>query len=169
MPTSGWSRRRNPAAQPHRWMQEIKKMKRSSLVLLFITLWWVIPFFVRDLLAYSFIPYFTSHLLYLVTIAISIVCAITLGFIDGKKDLWNRYEFWGKYLIVIGAYAAQIILIFFVIIFLGSNRLLKYYGGDPEGSVGMLFFPSIVFYLVIGGVLGIIAKAIKWIRKRIQP
>ena len=151
------------------WMRKTKKVKRSSLVLLFITLWWILPFFVINLLRYPFFPYFTSHLLYLVTITISILFAIALGSIDGKNDLWNRFEFWGKYLMIIGAYAVQIILISFVLVLLGSKQLLDYYDSDPGGSVAMLFQPSIVIYLVLGGVLGIAVKAIPWLKKRIRP
>lgn len=140
-------------------------MKRSSIVLLFISLWWIIPLFIRDLLAYPILSNFNSHLLYLLVITISITCSITLGFIDDKKELWNRYDFWGKYLIAMCAYAAQMILLLTSVFILDSFRLIRYYGGDAGGSVVLLFFPSIVIYFVIGGTLGIIFAAIKWKRR----
>jgi len=136
-------------------------MKRSSIVLLFITLWWIVPFFIRDLRAHPFISYFTSHLLYLLVISISITCSMMLGFVDVKMDLWNRYEFWGKYLTVMCAYTAQMTLVFISVIILDSFRLINYYGGDSGGSIGLLFLPSIVIYLVIGGIIGITLTAIK--------
>lgn len=131
-------------------------------MLLFITLWWIVPFFIRDLLAHPFISYFKSHLLYILAIAISIICSITLGFVDDKMDLWNRYEFWGKYLAVMCAYTVQMGLLLMSVLMLDSFRLISYYGGDAGGSIGLLFLPSIVIYLVIGSLFGIILTAIKW-------
>lgn len=120
------------------------------------------------LLLFPFVSDFKSHLLYLLVITTAIVFAVALNFIDARMHLWERYAFWGRYLIIVAAYAVQMIFLFIVSCLLDSKGLIKYYGSDPEGGIGMLFFPSVVIYAVIGGVFGFAVKAIHWRKNRSQ-
>jgi uncharacterized membrane protein YdjX (TVP38/TMEM64 family) len=43
---------------------------------------------------------------------------------------------------------------------------IKYFGADPEGSVGMLFFPMSVLYFLSGAFIYFTIKAIKKSLKR---
>ena len=86
-----------------------------------------------------------------------------------KEGPLEQTSFWGKYLMIMSAYTAQMILILISVLLLDSARVLKYYGGDAGGSVGLLYFPSIVIYWFTGAALGILGEAFHWIRKHIQP
>jgi putative flippase GtrA len=134
--------------------------------LLLITLWWVIPLFILELLTFPFFPYFKSHLLYLVTIAIAILFAVVLGFADSKWNLWKKYDYWGRYSLVLGTYTIQMLVLLFVFGMLSHWNSLEYYGSCPAGSVGMLFLPSIPVYFLLGVILGLVKESAK--RKRMR-
>lgn len=129
-------------------------MRGSGIALICMTLWWVIPFFVIDLFSHPLSSHVTSHLLYIIVILISLIFAYLLSVIDAKKNLWGRSAYWGKYLLLCGAYALQMIAILIVVLSLDEYRLIGYFGRDPESSVGMLFVPSILAYILLGAILG---------------
>ncbi len=72
-----------------------------------------------------------------------------------KINYWNRSKYWKKYLAVNGIYALNVFIIVAITITLDSFGLVGYFDGDPEGSFGMLYFPSIFFYLLLGLIIGI--------------
>jgi hypothetical protein len=131
-------------------------MKRSGAALICMTLWWVMPFFISDLIAHPLFSHFHSHLLYLIVILVSVVFAYLLGVIDARRKLWERSAYWGKYILLCGAYAAQMIVILVLVLSLDEYRLIGYFGRDPESSVGMLFIPSIAVYVLLGAILGLV-------------
>ncbi len=47
-------------------------------------------------------------------------------------------------------YSINMIAILVIALSLSHFRLLEYFGGDPEGSIGMLFIPTIVGYFLLG-------------------
>jgi len=136
-------------------------MRRSGIALICMTLWWVMPFFVIDLVAHPIHSHFSSHLLYIIVILISVISAYLLSVSDAKKGLWGRSAYWGKYLLLCGTYAAQMIVILIVVLSLDEYRLIGYFGRDPESSVGMLFVPSILVYTLLGAIVGAVLMVAK--------
>ncbi|HOW55936.1 MAG TPA: hypothetical protein PLR60_14955 [Syntrophorhabdaceae bacterium] len=134
---------------------------KAGIVLLCMSLWWVIPFFVVHLVVYPLLAHFRSHLLYVVIIFFSLLFAVTLGFADRKRGLWERYGYWRRYLLLCGTYLLQTAVVLAVLLTLDSRGLLGYFGGDAGGSIGMLLIPSVVIYLLIGAVAGGITELIK--------
>ncbi|HNR33097.1 MAG TPA: hypothetical protein PKI11_19560 [Candidatus Hydrogenedentes bacterium] len=130
-------------------------MKRSGLLLIGMTLWWVLPFFIGHLFTYPFRDHFSSHLLYLVVITVALLAGLLLSALDARTRLWTRLGYWGKYALLCGAYAAETIVVLVLLIALDARRVLTYFGGDAEGSVGMLLIPSILFHVLAGTILGV--------------
>jgi len=135
-----------------------------SILLLCMTLWWVIPWFVRDLAP--------DLLAYMALLLISGLFAFGLGILDEKYRLWKRSGFWGRYLLLCGMYGLQMIITLIVVITLDSFHFFQYYGGGSDSSVGMLFFPSIVFNFIItaaiGGIVSLICSIGRGVREKIQ-
>ena len=144
-------------------------MRRSGKWLLLMALWWVIPFFVIHLLARPFLPSLNSHLFYVVLILVALGAAAVVSAVDGKRDLWRRSGYWGKYGFLCGAYAVQGILALVIVVTLDSLGLIGYYGGDAAGSIGMLIVPSILAYFVLGGITGGVLALVKGTGKRGRP
>jgi hypothetical protein len=128
-----------------------------------MTLWWVIPWFVTDLTP-DLVTYMTIFL-------VSGGFAFGLGILDEKYGLWKRSGFWGRYLLLCGAYGLQMTVTLVVVITLDSFHSIRYYAGCPAGSIGMLFFPSIVFNFIlaaaIGGIVSLISSIGRGVRKKI--
>jgi len=76
--------------------------------------------------------------------------------------------YWGKFAALMGSYSSTIIAILIISLILSSHGMISYFGGDPEGSFGMLYIPSIVFYGVVGMVLIIGLTAMKGLKKRLS-
>jgi hypothetical protein len=68
-------------------------------------------------------------------------------------NLWSNRKLWQKYLILGFAYTANIAAILTVYFSTDTWVQYEYFGGDPEGSFGMLFIPSVILYAIIGGIL----------------
>ena len=152
--------------QREKIVQYMNKIPRSSLILLIMTLWWIIPFAARDFWECPLRQYFSSHLIYLLTATASILFAAALGVLDRILNLWQKLRFWGKYLIIMATYAVQMILLVMYLMSLDSQGTLKYYGGDACGSIGIMYLPSIAFYILIGACVGIILQGWRWIMNR---
>ena len=133
-------------------------MKRASVTLFLISVWYLIPLFILELTTYPFVPYFKSHLLYIAAISISLIFAVAIEFADSKWNLWKKNGYWVKYLLVLGAYTIQMIVIFLAMAILAQWKMLAYYDSCPGGSIGMLFLPSIPLYFIIGAFWGVIRK-----------
>ncbi len=144
-------------------------MRRSGKWLLWMALWWVVPFFVIHLLARPFLSNLRSHLLYVVMILVAMGAAAVVSAVDGKRDLWRRSGYWGKYGLLCGAYAVQGILALAIVVTLDSLGAIGYYGGDAEGSIGMLIVPSILAYFLLGGIAGGVLALVKRTGKRGGP
>lgn len=145
---------------------KVLKSKPTTIFLLAMTLWWLIPFFARDLLGYPLLSHLRSHLLYFVTFSMATLFALLVGYVDRRSRFWKRYAYWGRYLIISGLYALQMILIVLILSVLDYWNLLRYFGGDAGGSVGFLFLPSILFYWIAGAFLGLLFQTTKSLRGR---
>lgn len=143
-------------------------MKRSSWILLGMTWWWILPFCLADILSHPFRANLRSHALYLVTLAVSLACARLLGWADDRFGLWARWNDWGRWLLVMGAYAVQMALLVAALVFMDARRWLAYYGGDAGGSVGLVYLPSVVFYLAAGTSLVAILQVVRWGMRRLR-
>ena len=62
-----------------------------------------------------------------------------------------------RYLIISIAYTANMTIILKITFYLRSELILDYFGGDPEGSIGMVFIPSIYGYYVLGAIYALVA------------
>ena len=66
---------------------------------------------------------------------------------------WSHRRLWGRFVILATAYTVVIGASLVFTCVLDSYRLVAYFGGDAEGSFGLLYFPSIVFYWLVGAVV----------------
>jgi hypothetical protein len=125
-------------------------MKAPGLLLSLLTFWWSIPFFILALLNHplgehikSFIPFF---LIFAVTILLGMLLS-TLGFFQKR---WKNSSKVGKYFLLCIAYLANGFIVGFLINYLRGRGLVEYFGSDPEGSILMMFPPTILGYFLIG-------------------
>ena len=141
-------------------------MKKSSILLLVLTLWWILPFMLGDLLNHPFLAHFSSHLLYLVTLLAALFFALVLHGLDNKLNYWEQHAFWGRYLLLAAFYAAQMVTLVAVLVLLDALGLLGYFGGDAGGSVGLVFLPSIGMYVALGAAVGLLWSLYRRICRR---
>ncbi|OPX97443.1 MAG: hypothetical protein A4E60_03263 [Syntrophorhabdus sp. PtaB.Bin047] len=136
-------------------------MRKSGALLLCMTLWWVFPAFVLALITHPIQLHPRSHLLYVAVLFLSAVSAIVLSIIDRRWNLWHRAGYWVRYALLCGAYLLETVIVIAVLLALDSLRLLAYFGGDAEGSIGMLLIPSAIIYLMAGAAAGAIRELTK--------
>lgn len=141
-------------------------MKKSGILLLCMTLWWVFPVFVLALITHPIHLHLRSHLLYVTVFFLSALSAVILSMIDGRWDLWQRAGYWVRYALLCGAYLLQTVIVITVLLTLDSFRLLAHFGGDAEGSIGMLLIPSAIIYLMAGAAAGGIRELTKHCGRR---
>jgi hypothetical protein len=75
-----------------------------------------------------------------------------------STGFWSNYGVWKKYFLLVGMYSLAAILTVISIMALDSIGLARYFGGDAGGSFGLLFFPSMIFYIVIGVPVAMLVK-----------
>jgi hypothetical protein len=127
---------------------------KSGKYLLLMTYWWILPFLVISLSGYSLVGHLRSYYPFFIALIITALLSLLCGRVEGKTGYWNRAGYWKKYFVLNGLYILNIFLILSVTLTLHSFGLIGYFGGDPEGSFGMLYIPSIIFYLLGGIILG---------------
>lgn len=132
-------------------------MKKSVFVGI-MTLWWITPFFIVSLTHYPINQYLNSYYMFFIAFIITTISCVIFTFIEKKFDSWRNSGYWKNYFIINGAYALNILIILFITLTLDSYGVIGYFGGDPEGSFGMLYIPSVIFYLFLGLMIGIIVS-----------
>ncbi len=125
-------------------------INRPSIYLLVMTLWWSIPFFIMSLLHYPLVPYLSSYLLYFSIFGATITLIIFINVQKFPAVYWESSSRTRKYFFMCILYSINMIAILVIALSLSHFRLLEYFGGDPEGSIGMLFIPTIVGYFLLG-------------------
>jgi len=134
--------------------------------MLAMTLWWVVPLFVVNIMTHPSLLHMQSHMVYIVIIFLSASAAFTLIAISAATNIWAYATNWGRYHILCTVYTIQMIFTLLIVLALNACRMIGYYGGDPEGSVGMLFIPSTLLYFVLGVFVRWGCKVDEWIRER---
>ncbi len=132
----------------HKWIKICESS--PALLLLMMSLWWVLPVFAIHLFRHPFAEYFSSHLLYLVVIGIALLTAAGASVANAMIPRWEDAGPWEKYYWLAAAYTIQMIVTLTITLILDAYHLIRYYGGDAAGSIGMLFIPSVIFYFIVG-------------------
>jgi hypothetical protein len=128
---------------------------KSGKYLLLMTYWWILPFLVISLSEFPLWANLPSYYTYFIPFIITGIFSFLCGLVETQTDWWSRAGFWKRYLALNGLYISNIFLIIFVTITLHNYRMLRYFGGDAEGSFGLLYPYTIVFYLLVGIFLGL--------------
>ena len=132
-----------------------------SIVLIIMTFWWLIPFFIRDLVYHPIDKFEASYNYYWIIFASTLFMSIVIFIFESLKGKWMGLTVWGKYFYCVGAYFVNGIIISIILVSLASIIRLEYFGADPEGSVGMLLFPMAVLYFLSGAFIYFTLKVIK--------
>ena len=127
--------------------------------------WWVFVFFVVSLRSYPIAHHLSSYLPFFIAFAVSIAFGLTLNLTNARWSFWLRLPLWAKILTLIAGYAANVVVILIITVTLDSYRLIDYFGGDPEGSFGMLYIPSAAAYSLLAA-LAIVALKVKQVLVR---
>jgi hypothetical protein len=129
--------------------------------LLIMTFWWMAPFLVVALANFSPEHWPRSYVPFLVAVAVTLLLSALCNRLEKRHGSWQRSGCWTRYFLLNAWYALNMVLILTITLSLDSFRLVGYFGGDPEGSFGMLCLPSVLFYLVVGLILGLFRQVRK--------
>ena len=135
---------------------------------LLLMTWWIFVFFAICLFSYPVTRYLTSYIPFFVAFAVTLMFSLLLNLVDGTFTFYRKMDSWGKFATLMISYASTVIVSLIITMVLSSHGMIDYFGGDPEGSFGMLYIPSIVFYGVVGMVVIFGLKAIKGVKKRLS-
>jgi hypothetical protein len=131
---------------------------KAPVYIIFITLIWVLPFFLRDCnqvpIAKDFLPYF-------VVVSVALIIAAVLFVLNITVWRWEELNIWIKYLIILVSYSTGYVTCLSLMDQLNSKGYLRFFGGDAGGSFFLLYFPTVILYAVIGGVTCIIYSAFR--------
>jgi hypothetical protein len=128
--------------------------------LLIMTFWWIAPFLLLSLARFSPANWPLSYVPFLVAIAVTLLLSTLCGWLENRHGYWRRSGFGKKYFLLIAWYALNVVLILALTITLDNFHLVGYFGGDPEGSFGMLYLTSVLIYLVLGFIL-VVARQVR--------
>jgi hypothetical protein len=142
--------------QPAQGLMEV--LKRPGLYLILMA-WWIAVFFIIALFSYPVKSYLSSYVPFFVAFVVILASGIALNIIETKFLFWRDMGHWGRFLILTGSYAFAILVILVITLTLDSYRLIGYFRGDPEGSFGMLYVPSVIFYFLAGTILSAVLSA----------
>lgn len=131
--------------------------------LLLMTWWWILPFLLINLSEFPLWENLSSYYTYFIPFIVTGIFGILCGLVEAQTGWWDRAGFWKKYLILNGLYILNIFLIISATIALHDRRVLRYFGGDPEGSFALLYPYSVILYLLAGIILGT-WKSFRWKR-----
>ncbi len=115
--------------------------------------WWIVPFFAGALASHPIYREPSSYVPFAVAFVILGVSGFILERLNGTRRFWDRFSVRKRVELLVGAYALSAIAIVFLVVVLDSWGWVGYFGGDAGGSFGLLFFPSILAYLVLGATL----------------
>jgi len=127
--------------------------------LMIMTYWWVMPFLLAALCRFPPGRQAASYYAFVPALAIPALLSVICNRLENRYGYWGRSGFWKKYLWLNAWYALNVGLILAVTLTLDHFSLIQYFGGDPEGSFGMLHLPSVMMYLASGFILGLARAA----------
>jgi hypothetical protein len=120
-----------------------------------MTCWWILPFAGINLAQFPLWENLASYYAYFIPVIVTGIFSIICGQVEAPTGWWSRAGFWKKYLVIIGLYTLNIILIIALTITLHDKGVLSFFGGDPEGSFGMIYPWTVILYLLAGSILGV--------------
>jgi hypothetical protein len=129
--------------------------------LLLMTFWWIAPFLVVGLADFSPEHWPLSYVPFLVALAVTLPLCALCNRLERRQGALRRSGFWTRYFLLNAWYTLNMVLILTITLTLDNYRLVRYFGGDAGGSFGMIYIPSILFYLVGGLVLGLVRQVRK--------
>jgi hypothetical protein len=147
----------------------VKTVLENPGLCLALMSWWIIPFLAASVLTHPISEYPRSYLLFLIALGGIVSFAGALNVINLRWQVWGKMGHWGKFLILSGCYTLSVAAILAVTLVLDSYGALDYFGGDAEGSFGMLFIPSVLGYFVLGGIACAVLSAHRTLRKKGKP
>ncbi len=125
-------------------------MLRGPAKHLVIMIWWILLSFFLHVFSYPLQGYLSSYLVYFIPFGFVLGVAVLLNLCEWRLRLWSNSKHWGRLLILGTAYTVAIGASLVVTISLNSRGAVAYFGGDAEGSIGLFYLPSIVFYWIAG-------------------
>ena len=140
-------------------------MLRGPGKYLVMMIWWILVFFFVQLYSDPLWSYVSSYLVYFIAFAFTLGGAILLNLLESRLRLWSRRRRWGKLIIIATAYTVAIGASFVLTIVLDSYDVVADLGGDAGGSFGLLYLPSIVFYLIAGAVVCTLVSVVEALKK----
>ena len=141
-------------------------MLRGPGKYLLAMIWWILVFFFLRLYSYPFRDYLSSYLVFFIPLAFTVAVGFILNLFESKFRFWSTRSHWGRCFIITSAYTGAIGASLIITIVLDSRNLVAYFGGDPEGSFGVLYVPSIVFYWIAGAVVCGLVSLIQVLKTR---
>jgi len=147
----------------------VKTILNNPGVCLALMSWWIIPFLAAAVLTHPLSEYPRSYLPFLIAFGGMVLFAVALNVINLRLRVWERVGHWGRFLILSGSYALSVVATLAATLVLDSYGALDYFGGDAEGSFGMLFIPSVLGYFVLGGIACAVLSAHRTLRKKGKP
>jgi hypothetical protein len=128
---------------------------KFSILIAVMSLWWVAPFFIAAVARYPVGTNMPSFIPFAVITATTALSCIAIAAVVKK---YRAKNYWQTYIILNTAYAANVAAAMAVTIALDSIGAVAYFGGDSAGSFGMLYIPSVLFYLISGAVWRLLLK-----------
>jgi hypothetical protein len=128
---------------------------KSGKYLLFMTYWWILPFFVINLSEFPLLENLPSYYPFFIPFIITGIFSLCCGLVETKTGWWSRAGFWKKYFVLNGLYFLNVSLILGITLTLHDRRMFRYFGGDAEGSFILGYPWTIIFYLLAGIILGV--------------
>jgi uncharacterized membrane protein YozB (DUF420 family) len=138
------------------------KIRYSLLNVVFLLMFWApasiffYPFSKISLSSFPLDDAYTIHLLAI--LAVSFASFVLLSIVDITVNIWSRFNYWHRYLLLMGLY----ILVWFLIFFSADQIIRKFgiYTGCGGGSP-LLMFILIIFYVPAGLFITFLSKLIK--------
>lgn len=118
------------------------------LCIVVCSIFWVIPFFIRDISHYDIIINIESYLVYFLYFTLVLLGAVYSFWVRNRLDM---FTFGKRVACLVGIYSAIIIL--FLTIITVFDSAFSYFAFGPESSFSVLSFWTIILYAILAIVL----------------
>jgi hypothetical protein len=92
---------------------------------------------------------------------------LALNAVEAATHFVGRLPVWLKIVVLCGTYSFACFLSLVGIMWLDKARVLRYFGGDAGGSVGLLIVPSVVAYCGLGVLASAVAFLVRVTRRKV--
>jgi hypothetical protein len=130
-------------------------------IFLYAMFLWIIPFMIRD------IYYFRGHNIAItlervnvkvIPYGVCVIIAVVLNLLFSR--LWEKINYWVKYLVLVGAYFIVIWTSGILTVIMHEYEYVDYVG-DIFGTIVMAYLPTFFLYMICGIPLTLILGKIK--------